>query len=86
LPAAPISGSHDLLSLFNVSSVYDLYVKPYLKPLDQPNKLGNSSSTLPTNTLLPNHHHPPYHIPSTNGDLKGKGKADSDLAALSPGE
>ncbi|PLW38282.1 hypothetical protein PCASD_09003 [Puccinia coronata f. sp. avenae] len=86
LPAAPISGSHDLLSLFNVSSVYDLYVKPYLKPLDQPNKLGNSSSTLPTNTLLPNHHHPPYHIPSTNGDLKGKGKADSDLAALSPAQ
>ncbi|KAI8459738.1 hypothetical protein BY996DRAFT_3525073 [Phakopsora pachyrhizi] len=34
--SAPISGSHDLLSLFDVMSVYDRFVKPYLKPLDQP--------------------------------------------------
>ncbi|KAA1097903.1 hypothetical protein PGT21_023577 [Puccinia graminis f. sp. tritici] len=74
LPAAPISGSHDLLSLFNVSSMYDWFVKPYLKPLDQTNKLG------PTNN------HPHHHFPNTNGDLKGKGKADIDLAGLSPAQ
>jgi hypothetical protein len=54
--------------------MYDWFVKPYLKPLDQANKLG------PTN----NHHH--HHFPSTNGDTKGKGKADIDLTGLSPGE
>lgn len=80
LPAAPISGSSDLLSLFNVSSMYDWFVKPYLKPSDQPNtKLINN--TLPTNNLS-NH----LHSLNTNGDLKGKGKADNELAALSPGE
>lgn len=80
LPAAPISGSSDLLSLFNVSSMYDWFVKPYLKPSDQPNtKLINN--TLPTNNLS-NH----LHSLNTNGDLKGKGKADNELAALSPAQ
>ncbi|WAR55696.1 hypothetical protein PtB15_6B439 [Puccinia triticina] len=78
LPAAPISGSQDLLSLFNVSSMYDWFVKPYLKPLDQPNKLINS--TLGTNNLT-NHH-----ISNANADLKGKGKPDNDLAGLSPAQ
>ncbi|POW04452.1 hypothetical protein PSTT_10356 [Puccinia striiformis] len=47
LPAAAISGSNDLLSLFNVSSMYDWFVKPYLKPIDHPNKLINSNISHP---------------------------------------
>ncbi|POV96024.1 hypothetical protein PSTT_15870 [Puccinia striiformis] len=47
LPAAAISGSNDLLSLFNVSSMYDWFVKPYLKPIDHP-----TSSSTPTSHIL----------------------------------
>ncbi|EGF96912.1 uncharacterized protein MELLADRAFT_118739 [Melampsora larici-populina 98AG31] len=31
---APLSGSSDLLSLFNVTYMYDKFVRPYLKPTD----------------------------------------------------
>lgn len=31
---SPLSGSSDLLSLFNVSYMYDKFVRPYLKPTD----------------------------------------------------
>ncbi|CAH7688998.1 expressed protein [Phakopsora pachyrhizi] len=66
--SAPISGSHDLLSLFDVMSVYDRFVKPYLKPLDQP-----TTTSPPMVNSINNC--------GTSGDLKGKAKAEVGVPA-----